>query len=72
MQQRLRGGMEEADIDMVEIDMATISDEDILNEFLKRDFARLLPTIPDPDSPKVQIRSSIHINVCWTSGQLVA
>ena len=52
---RLRGGAEAADDAMdVDIDISTISDEDILAEFMRRDLlATVLPKIPDASSPQV-------------------
>ena len=69
MEGRLRGGMEEADIDMVDIDMATISDEDLIAEIQHRKlglkilqqykFIDDLPAIPDASSP--QAKNNTHL-----------
>ena len=54
MEGRARGGAAEAM--EVDVDISTISDEDILVEFMRRDLiSQMLPTIPDTSSPQVLI-----------------
>ena len=72
---RHRGGAEAADDAMdVDIDISTISDEDIINEIVHRklglkvlqqyDFIGDLPAIPDASDPQVLIPPQVISSIC--------